>query len=158
MAMSASLIGIFHFGALEIGSFVGVFLFGVVFLQSFNYYNMYPDDGWGNKTLVRSEVILYLPLINHPSRWPQFCMSKYSKALFVPNWIIPQFFFCRICEIAHTVGLNYEVYRVTIMYYGKIEALIVTKTTVIASITLFGGLITLLVQVRKIKYILLYTN
>ena len=44
-------------GALEIGSFVGVFLFGVLFLQTFNYYNMFPDDGWVYKTLVRSEVI-----------------------------------------------------------------------------------------------------
>jgi len=45
-------------GALEIGSVVGVFLFGVLFLQTFNYYNMFPDDGWVYKALVRSAVIL----------------------------------------------------------------------------------------------------
>lgn len=49
-------------GVLEIGSLLGVFLFGVVSLQTFNYYTMYPDDGWVNKTLVRSEEILHLDL------------------------------------------------------------------------------------------------
>jgi len=46
-------------GVLEIGSLLGVFLFGVVSLQTFNYYTMYPDDSWVNKTLVRSEEILH---------------------------------------------------------------------------------------------------
>ena len=46
-------------GVLEIGSFLGVFLFGVVSLQTFNYYNTYPEDGWVFKTLVRSEEILH---------------------------------------------------------------------------------------------------
>lgn len=44
-------------GVLEIGSLLGVFLFGVVSLQTFNYYTMYPDDSWVNKTLVRSAEI-----------------------------------------------------------------------------------------------------
>jgi hypothetical protein len=46
-------------GVLEIGSLLGVFLFGVVSLQTFNYYTMYPDDSWVNKTLVRSEEIYH---------------------------------------------------------------------------------------------------
>jgi len=59
IAMATSLMNNLHLqlGVLEIGSFVGVFLFGVLFLQTFNYYNMFPDDGWVNKILVRSEVI-----------------------------------------------------------------------------------------------------
>jgi len=57
IAMSSSLLQNLQFGVIEIGSFVGVFLLGVLFLQTFNYYNMFPDDGWVNKTLVRSEVI-----------------------------------------------------------------------------------------------------
>jgi hypothetical protein len=57
IAMSPSLLENLQFGVIEIGSFVGVFLLGVLFLQTFNYYNMFPDDGWVNKTLVRSEVI-----------------------------------------------------------------------------------------------------
>ena len=56
IAMSPSLLENLQFGVIEIGSFVGVFLLGVLFLQTFNYYNMFPDDGWVNKTLVRSEV------------------------------------------------------------------------------------------------------
>jgi hypothetical protein len=46
-------------GAVEIGSLLGVFLFGVVSLQTYNYYTLYPDDSWVNKTLVRSEEIYH---------------------------------------------------------------------------------------------------
>ena len=46
-------------GALEIGSFLGVCLFGVVSLQTFNYYTLYPNDSWMNKTLVRNEEIYH---------------------------------------------------------------------------------------------------
>jgi hypothetical protein len=56
IAMSTSLTNTLQLGVLEIGSFVGTFLFGVVFLQTFNYYNMYPEDGRMNKTLVRNEI------------------------------------------------------------------------------------------------------
>ena len=57
--------------------------------------------------------------------------------------------FSSICEIAHTVAINYQVYRTTIVYYGKIEML--TRSTAVGPIALFGGLITLLVQVRKLN-------
>jgi hypothetical protein len=40
-------------GALQIGSLFGVFLFGIVSLQTFNYYSTYADDGWANKAMVR---------------------------------------------------------------------------------------------------------
>jgi hypothetical protein len=55
--MATSSMSNLQLGALEIGSVVGVFLFGVLFLQIFNYYNTFPDDRWVYKTLVRSEVI-----------------------------------------------------------------------------------------------------
>jgi len=61
ITMSTSkLLGNLQFGVVEIGSFVGVFLFGVLFLQTFNYYNTFPEDGWVKKTLVRSEVTPWL--------------------------------------------------------------------------------------------------
>ena len=40
-------------GAMQIGSLFGVFLFGIVSLQTFNYYSTYTDDGWANKVMVR---------------------------------------------------------------------------------------------------------
>ena len=46
-------------GALEIGALLGVFLFGVVSLQTFYYYTLYPDDNWVKKTLVRSEELCH---------------------------------------------------------------------------------------------------
>lgn len=39
-------------GVLQIGSLIGVFLFGVVSVQTYNYYAMYKEDGWVNKALV----------------------------------------------------------------------------------------------------------
>jgi len=38
--------------ALEIGSLFSAFLFGIVTLQTYNYYYTFRDDGWKNKTLV----------------------------------------------------------------------------------------------------------
>ena len=39
-------------GALEIGSLFSAFLFGIVTLQTYNYYYTFRDDGWKNKALV----------------------------------------------------------------------------------------------------------
>lgn len=39
-------------GVLQIGSLVGVFLFGIVTLQTYNYYRTYDTDKWFNKALV----------------------------------------------------------------------------------------------------------
>jgi len=157
IAMSANILKNLQFGVLEIGSFVGVFLFGVVFLQTFNYYSMYPDDGWVNKTLVRSDgynTRLSAFLIKYSSRWPQFCVSRYFRPCLAPTEPASSFF--RICETAQTMGINYQIYRTTIIYYGKIEML--GTSTAVVTVTIFGGIITLLVQVMKITYILLYTT
>ncbi|KDR72685.1 hypothetical protein GALMADRAFT_761122 [Galerina marginata CBS 339.88] len=45
-------------GALQIGSLFGVFLFGIVSLQAYNYYDTYTEDGWGNKLLVAGVWLL----------------------------------------------------------------------------------------------------
>jgi len=115
-------------GVLEIGSLLGVFLFGVVSLQTFNYYSMYPDDSWVNKTLVATV-------------W--YCL--HSPNFVSANQIVS--FLFRICEIVHTVGVNYEVYQTTIILYGRPDLLM--KFTVIGAVSVFGGFITLLVQVRR---------
>ena len=39
-------------GALQIGCLFGIFLFGVVSLQTYNYYDTYGDDPWTTKLLV----------------------------------------------------------------------------------------------------------
>lgn len=39
-------------GALEIGSLFSSFLFGIITLQTYNYYYTFRDDGWKNKALV----------------------------------------------------------------------------------------------------------
>ena len=79
-------------------------------------------------------------------------MYRYVKPYFGSTESSP--FVCRICEVAHTMGINYQVYRATIMYYGKIETL--KRSTALGAVTLFGGFITLQVQVSKINYIFLY--
>jgi len=148
ITMTANLLNNLQFGVLEIGSFIGMFLFGVVFLQTFNYYNMYPDDGWVNKTLVRSTnyiTCLAAALIKYSFRWPQFCVSRYSKPCLAATELGSLFF--RICETTQTMGINYQIYRTTIIYYGKIGML--GKSTAVVTVTIFGGIITLLVQVMK---------
>ncbi|KAJ7114907.1 hypothetical protein C8R44DRAFT_795044 [Mycena epipterygia] len=44
-------------GALEIGTFVGTFLFGILTLQTFNYYRQFPKD---SKTLKITIAVLWL--------------------------------------------------------------------------------------------------
>ena len=39
-------------GALQIGSLVAVFLFGILTLQAHSYYTTFPEDKWPYKTLV----------------------------------------------------------------------------------------------------------
>jgi len=69
----------------------------------------------------------------------------HSPSLVMANRIVS--FFSRICEIVHTVGVNYEVYRATIIFYGRPDLLL--KFTVIGAVSVFGAFITLLVQVRR---------
>ena len=40
-------------GALQIGSIVAVYIFGIVTLQAHIYYTTFPGDSWKYKTLVR---------------------------------------------------------------------------------------------------------
>jgi hypothetical protein len=92
-------------GALQIGSVVGVYLFGVVSLQTWNYFRTYRDDVWLNKVLVG--------LI----------------------WIL---------ELGHTIGINFEVYRATIIRYGK--PWLLKQFPGIGVAVMFSGAITTIVQ------------
>ncbi|KIM37563.1 hypothetical protein M413DRAFT_448372 [Hebeloma cylindrosporum] len=92
-------------GALEIGSLFSAFLFGIVTLQTYNYYNTFRDDGWRTKALVAA------------------------------IWLL---------EAGHTAGISFDVYRVSITYYGKPQLL--GKFVGIGSTTCIGGAISLLVQ------------
>jgi len=81
-------------GALEIGAFLGVFLFGVVSLQTFYYYTLYPDDSWVKKTLVRRKEF-YHPV--YLSDWIFFLKVAtvwyhlHSPSLVSANWIFSLF-------------------------------------------------------------------
>ena len=55
------------FGALEIGVAVAIFLFGVVTVQTFMYYQRFPDDRLHFKTLVRSAPLLLICDHHSPS-------------------------------------------------------------------------------------------
>jgi len=61
--------------------------------------------------------------------------SLMHKALVASIWIL---------ELGHTLSISYEVYRVTIILYGKPQLL--GRFQGIGASTIFGGLITLLVQ------------
>ncbi|KAF8181272.1 hypothetical protein BJ912DRAFT_1125776 [Pholiota molesta] len=93
------------FGALEIGSWFAVFLFGVVTLQAFIYFERYPDD-----RLV-------------------------FKALIACIWCL---------ELGHTTAIICEVYRTTIISWGRVEE--VVRFPALGVAVLLGGFITTLVQ------------
>ncbi|KAF9554668.1 hypothetical protein CPC08DRAFT_821564 [Agrocybe pediades] len=92
-------------GALQIGSLFGIFLFGLVSLQCYNYYDNYSTDGWITKTMVATV------------------------------WF---------CELGHSIGITYEVYRATIIAYGRPELLV--RFVGIGAVVALGGGVTLLVQ------------
>lgn len=56
----------------------------------------------------------------------------------------------RLTELAHTLGISYEVYRATITLYGEPQLLV--KFEAIGAVVVFGGAITLLVQVTKLLH------
>ena len=132
-------------GAIEIGSLFGVFLFGIVTLQTFNYYDNYKEDGWGNKTLVCQLKHL-------------FCSALLTIFEVASIWYHPHplpcssliFFGSRFLEIGHTLGINYELYRATILLYGQPWELV--RFPGIAAVTVVGGAITLITQVRPFHH------
>ncbi|KAF8965622.1 hypothetical protein BDZ97DRAFT_2074646 [Flammula alnicola] len=93
------------FGALEIGSNVAIFLFGIVTLQCYLYFSRFDDDRLAFKALVAT------------------------------IWLL---------ELGHTIAVSYEVYRITILLYGKAQD--ATKFPGFGGVTILGGLITTLVQ------------
>ncbi|KAF8955643.1 hypothetical protein BDZ97DRAFT_260923 [Flammula alnicola] len=93
------------FGALEIGSSVAGFLFGVVTLQCYLYFSRFDDDRLAFKALVATV------------------------------WLL---------ELGQTVAVLYEVYRSTILLYGRPYGAV--KFPGFGGATILGGLITALVQ------------
>jgi hypothetical protein len=55
-------------GALQIGSLFAIFLFGIVTVQAYLYYNAFREDRWTYKTLVSFRAIL--PIIRKPFHLP----------------------------------------------------------------------------------------
>ncbi|KAF8955007.1 hypothetical protein BDZ97DRAFT_1862068 [Flammula alnicola] len=93
------------FGALEIGSSVAIFLFGIVTLQCYMYFSRFDDDRLAFRALVA--VIWFL-------------------------------------ELGHTIAVAYEVYRSTILLYGRPQDAV--KFPGFAGVIVLGGLITTFVQ------------
>ncbi|KAF8967560.1 hypothetical protein BDZ97DRAFT_529018 [Flammula alnicola] len=93
------------FGALEIGSTVAVFLFGIVTMQCHVYFSRFGDD----------RLIL--------------------KALVASVWLL---------ELGHTIAISYDIYRTTILLYGRPEELL--KFPGFGGAMIMGTFITMLVQ------------
>ncbi|PPQ90102.1 hypothetical protein CVT25_012266 [Psilocybe cyanescens] len=111
-----------NLGALQIGSLLGVFLFGIITHQAYSYYRTYNNDIWRLKILlaITSE--------------PAFVFKVFA--------IWRQFF--RLLELGHTLSICFDVYRATINLYDEPQLLRRLQGTT-ASI-LFAGLIALLAQ------------
>lgn len=52
-------------GALQIGSLFAIFLFGIVTLQAYLYYDAFPEDRWTYKSLVSIYVLTRKHYIHH---------------------------------------------------------------------------------------------
>ena len=104
---------------------------------------------------MKKFTILSIPLIKYSSsRSPRFGTVYILRTLSWPIELSPSF--VRICEIVHTAGVDYEIYRTTILYDGRPDQLVSFK--VMGIVSAFGAFITLLVQVRsQIGLYLLWT-
>ncbi|KAG2006388.1 hypothetical protein CC2G_002708 [Coprinopsis cinerea AmutBmut pab1-1] len=91
-------------GAMSIGSLVSMFLFGLVTLQTHNYFHTYRDDK------------LYLKALVRPSS--RGCLQ--DNACNTSRQVTVLWFL----ELAHTFCISAEVYRDTIVNYGRPETLI----------------------------------
>jgi len=60
-------------GALQIGSLFAIFLFGIVTVQAYLYYNAFREDRWMYKTLV--SVQFFLSIITKPCYLPLFLLG-----------------------------------------------------------------------------------
>ncbi|KAJ7114838.1 hypothetical protein C8R44DRAFT_880908 [Mycena epipterygia] len=85
-------------GALEIGTVVGTFLFGILTLQTFNYYRQFPED---SKTLKVTVAIL----------WSSLMIS----AVLNPNESPLR----RLLELAQSICALYGIYNITVTNYGQ---------------------------------------
>ncbi|KAF9477343.1 hypothetical protein BDN70DRAFT_114943 [Pholiota conissans] len=74
-------------GAMQIGSLFGVFLFGIVSLQTFNYYSTYTDDEWANKVMV---AIVWLLEIGH-TLGINYEVYRATITLYGQPWLLVRF-------------------------------------------------------------------
>ena len=128
-------------GALEIGSLFSVFLFGILTLQTYNYYYTFREDGWKTKTLVSFWCYSFVP--TPFSILARLLLSGASLQVSVIRAVSDHSF--RILEAGHTSAISFEIYRVSIRYYGKPQLL--GKFVGIGATTSMAGAISFLVQV-----------
>lgn len=129
-------------GALEIGSLVAIFIFGIVTLQMYTYYTTFWKDLWYYKALV-SDCYIFLGAFDSGVYIGCFSVVCIFHHVEVLELIVNS----RLLEIGHTLGVSYEMYRDTIVLYGQPQLL--TTFRALGSVIAIGGVITLLVQVCR---------
>ncbi|EAU82188.2 hypothetical protein CC1G_10590 [Coprinopsis cinerea okayama7 len=95
-------------GAIEIGSQVSTFLFGIVTLQTYAYFQRFQDDR------------LYLRAMLWAPRWGYYGAFK----LYLLGNDVPGQLSSRVLQLAHTICILGEVYRATIVDWGDVTALL----------------------------------
>ena len=135
-------------GALQIGSLFAIFLFGIVTVQAYLYYNAFREDRWTYKTLV--SVHAFLPIIRKPYYLPLLlggcCVVRSPFVMKTCQRSLTTTF--RLLEVGHTAGVSYEVYDKTITFYGNPNGLLTYPA--LGAVIAISGVITLLVQVRRV--------
>jgi hypothetical protein len=135
-------------GALEVGTFISLFLFGAMTVQTFVYYEMFPRDSWKLKSLVSMKylwlVLMLMTLCCLPERSPlsgtslNLCTSPLS---FSP-WR-------RFVELGHTIAVLHTVYTITVKQFGNIQDIEALPSSSNAAIFL-SGVLAALIHVRFI--------
>ena len=132
-------------GALLIGVIFAIFLFGIITLQTHLYFRRFAaSDPWKLKVLV-GFIRVKIPLFHEKAKLLQvgavWCVSLLSLSTQILNASAS-----RILELLHTIGICFELYRSTITLFGQPQKLF--RFPILGGITLVGGFITLVTQVR----------
>lgn len=135
-----------NIGALQIGSLVGVFLFGIVTHRVYSYHRTYHNDILALKTVVRhspwaNDVFLKLIMRNLLCK---VCFTWYFLQLHWTTWP-PNY---RLLEVGHTASIYHNVYKATFYLYNKPHPMEPLQGTAIS--ILFAGLLIVLTQVRAL--------
>lgn len=135
-------------GALEIGSSIAVFLFGILTLQTYLYFTRFGKDRIQIQALVRRKIVQWLDA-NNPFAIGWHSLVKRPLIPLLILLILYNSIFPRCLELGHTISVASEVYRTTILRYGQPEA--ANRFPGFGALMILGGLVTMLVQVRR-KY------